>query len=296
MSEQLQSEMLSRFLKARRAALSPDEFGLRSDCRRRTPGLRREELASLIGVSVSWYTWLEQGRNISVSTSVLERLAGVLQLDPAQREYLFSLVQKRPAPLVAAEPTDQYEAGALVWRTLDALAMPALAMTYRWDVVAWNRYIQLFRDYSQLPPRERNLLRLLVGDPVHKRNPEDYEAKIRLATSRLRFDYTQVGEDPILDDLIRELCEACPIFRQHWEDSCEIGPAQSVSTVIHREFGRFNFEHCVYVPKGEPHLRVVVYFPHDEAAAEALERLAGHCDGERLEVLPAAADENRRIA
>src|SRR5690606_40671433 len=98
--------------------------------------------------------------------------------------------------------------GALVWRTLDALAMPALAMTYRWDVVAWNRYIQLFRDYSQLPPRERNLLRLLVGDPVHKRNPEDYEAMIRLATLRLRFDYTQVGEDPILDDLIRELCEA----------------------------------------------------------------------------------------
>src|SRR5690606_21042255 len=127
MSEQLQSAMLSRFLKSRRAALSPGDFGLPDDCRRRNPGLRREEVASLVGVSVSWYTWLEQGRNISVSASVVDRLAGVLQLDATQREYLFTLVQRRPAPIVAPEPTDRYEPGPLVWRTLESLTVPALA-------------------------------------------------------------------------------------------------------------------------------------------------------------------------
>src|SRR5690606_5149708 len=142
-----------------------------------------------------------------------------------------------------------HEAGPLVWRTLEALTIPALAMTYRWDVVAWNKYIQLFRDYSKLPPQERNLLRLLVSDPLHKRNREDYESKVRLATSRLRFDYTQVGDVPIVDGLIGELCEACPTFKHYWDHSTDIGPAESVSTVIHREFGRFNFEHCVFVPK-----------------------------------------------
>lgn len=297
MSEQLHSAMLSRFLKSRRAALSPNDFGLPHDCRRRTPGLRREEVASLVGVSVSWYTWLEQGRNISVSASVLERLASVLQLDAAQREYLFTLVHRRPAPIVAAEPKDRLEASALVWRTLEALTMPGLAMTYRWDVVAWNKYIQLFRDYSQLPQRDRNLLRLLVRDPLHKRSLEDYENKVRLATSRLRFDYTQVGDDSILDDLIQELCDACPIFKHHWNHSTDIGPPNSVGTVIHREFGPFNFEHCVYVPKGDPHLRVVIYFPQDDAAAEALAELAG--GGRAVAATPrppAPGDGNRRIA
>lgn len=297
MSEQVQSAMLSRFLRARRAALSPHHFGLPNDCRRRTPGLRREEVASLVGVSVSWYTWLEQGRNIRVSASVLERLASVLRLDAAQREYLFTLVQRRPAPIVATEPPERYEAGELVRRTLDAITMPALAVTYRWDVVAWNRYIQLFRDYSRLPRRERNLLRLLVGDPLHKRNAEDYERKVKLATSRLRFDYTQVGDDPVLDDLIDDLCEACPIFKHYWDHSSEIGPAESVSTVIHPELGRFNFEHSVFVPKGEPHLRVVVFFPQDAAASAALTKLAnGFRDGDGKGTEPAVADRARRIA
>ena len=291
--------MLSRFLKSRRAALSPADFGLPVDCRRRTPGLRREEIASLIGVSVSWYTWLEQGRSISVSASVLERLATVLQLDAAQREYLFTLVHRRPAPIVPPEHREPQEPSPLLKRTLDALTVPALAMTYRWDLVAWNKYIALFRDYSALPPKDRNLLRLLVHDPAHRANPEDYERKVRLATSRLRFDYSQVGDDPVLDDLIRELCEACPIFAHYWNDTTDIGPAESSGTVLHPTLGRFNFEHCVYVPKSDAHLRLVIYFPQDEVAAAKLAELASGRVSRATESpkrIPSLGTGKRRIA
>jgi len=301
-SQELQSAMLSRFLKSRRAALSPADFGLPRDCRRRTPGLRREEVASLVGVSVSWYTWLEQGRSISVSASVLERLASVLQLDAAQREYLFTLVQRRPAPIVPPERVEPQEPSPLLRRTLDALNVPAVAMTYRWDLVAWNRYMEFFRNYSELPPKDRNLLRLLVRDPMHKANPDDYERKIRLATSRLRFDYSQVGDDPVLDELIRELCEACPLFDHYWNDSTDIGPAESEGTVLHPKLGRFNFEHSVYVPKSDAHLRLVIYFPQDEAAAAKLAEIAEQLNGrttrsrEAPARIPSLNARKRRIA
>ncbi len=289
----MQSSMLSRFLKSRRAALSPTEFGLPGDSRRRTPGLRREEVAALVGVSVSWYTWLEQGRDISVSANVLERLAAVLRLTGPQREYLFSLVQKRPAPIVPTNRADRHEPSPLLKRTLDALTVPALAMTYRWDVVAWNKHMQLFRNYAEMAPDARNLLRLLVHDPVHRTCPDEYDSKVRLATSRLRFDYSQVGEDRWLDELIRDLCSACPIFDRYWNDSTDIGPAESAGTVLHPQLGRFNFEHSVYVPKGDPHVRLVIYFPQDELAAAKLAELAAAFDHD--ETAPRAS-ASRRIA
>lgn len=296
MSQDLQSSMLSRFLKSRRAELLPAEFGLPGDSRRRTPGLRREEVAALVGVSVSWYTWLEQGRDISVSANVLERLAAVLRLTSAQREYLFTLVQKRPAPIVPPSRADRHEPSPLLKRTLDALAVPALAMTYRWDVVAWNKHMQLFRNYAEMAPEARNLLRLLVHDPVHRAYPDEYESKVRLATSRLRFDYSQVGGDRLLDEMIRELCAACPIFNRYWNDSTDIGPAESAGTVLHPRLGRLNFEHSVYVPKGDPHVRLVIYFPQDDVAAAKLAELsaAADCDAAAAQAPQAAA--SRRIA
>src|SRR5690606_16818966 len=112
-------------------------------------------------------------------------------------------------------------------------------------------------------------------------------------------DYSQVGDDPVLDDLIRELCEACPLFDHYWNDSTDIGPAESVGTVLHPKLGRFNFEHSVYVPKSDAHLRLVIYFPRDEAAAAKLAELAdGPAAGSR-EVrarIPSLNTRKRRIA
>jgi transcriptional regulator with XRE-family HTH domain len=273
MAAERRNTMLSRFLKAQRAALSPRDVGLPEHGRRRTPGLRREEVAMLAGVSVSWYTSLEQGRDISVSTSILEQLSGALQLSSAQREFLFALVHRRPPPLTPAAPQPFSDASRLVWRTLEAMTVPALAMSYRWDVVAWNALSLSFRDYTKLAPRERNLLRILVRDPAYGPYPAEYDEKIRLAVSRLRVDYCQAGNDPTLDELIEELCGTCPIFKRYWHESNSLGPAEASNTLRHPELGIFNFEHSVYVPKGEPHLRVVVFMPRDDETAAKLVQL-----------------------
>jgi transcriptional regulator with XRE-family HTH domain len=263
--------MLSHFLRSRRAALSPADFSLPRDRRRRALGLRREEVAALAGISVSWYTWLEQGRDIRVSAEVLERLSHVLQLDADQREYLFALAHRRPAPLTPAQPAASYEASPLLWRSLEALTVPAFALTYRWDVVAWNKLILLFRDYSKLRPDSRNLLRLLVDDPIYRRDMSAYEKKVRIATARLRSDYGQFSEDPILNALIDELSSKCPIFKRHWQESSRIGRAYGTNTIYHPRFGHLPFELSVYIPKGEPHLRVIVFLPSDLECAEKLE-------------------------
>src|SRR6478736_1419574 len=144
-----QRRQLIDFLKGCRARLSPSQVGLPDTNRRRTPGLRREDVAALAGVSVTWYTWLEQGRDIQVSADVLERVCATLRMSPDEREYLFTLVQHRPAPIKAT-------------RILDALGVPAVMMTARWDVIAWNELTRLFRDYSALPRDRRNLLRILL--------------------------------------------------------------------------------------------------------------------------------------
>ena len=141
-----------RFSQGLSRALSPGEVGLPDTNRRRTPGLRREDVAALAGVSVTWYTWLEQGRNIQVSADVLERICATLRMSSDEREYLFALVQHRPAPPVRA----RHDAvSPTLARMLDALAVPAIVMTVRWDVIAWNKLAcQVFRDYDKLPPEK----------------------------------------------------------------------------------------------------------------------------------------------
>jgi transcriptional regulator with XRE-family HTH domain len=134
--------------------------------RRRTPGLRREDVAALAGVSVTWYTWLEQGRKIQVSADVLERVCTTLRMTADEREYLFALVQHRPAPPAAGCAT---EVSPTLARMLDALGVPALVMTARWDVIAWNRLMsQAFRHYERLAPEDRNLLRILLMDDTYQ--------------------------------------------------------------------------------------------------------------------------------
>src|SRR5687767_2720403 len=160
-----QRRQLIDFLKGCRARLTPTQVGLPDTNRRRTPGLRREDVAALAGVSVTWYTWLEQGRDIQVSADVLERISTTLRMSPDEREYLFALVQHRPAPPTAGG-TESVSPTLL--RMLDTLALPAMILTRRWDVIAWNRLIAIIRDYDALPPERRNLLRiLLVEDEIY---------------------------------------------------------------------------------------------------------------------------------
>src|SRR5579862_8912916 len=169
---------LGTYLKDRRAKLDPAAFGLPLS-RRRTPGLRREEVAQRANVSSTWYTWLEQGRGGAPSADVLDRIARALMLTDVEREHLFLLALGRP-------PEVRYQAAEGVTprlqRILDALELsPALVRTSTWDVVAWNRaFAAVLTDYGALPPEQRNILRLIFCDPRVRAAQYDWESVARL--------------------------------------------------------------------------------------------------------------------
>jgi len=265
-----QRRQLIDFLKGCRARLSPGQVGLPDTNRRRTPGLRREDVAALAGVSVTWYTWLEQGRKIQVSADVLERVCSTLRMSADEREYLFALVQHRPAP---PTPTRMTEVSPTLARMIDAIAVPALVMTARWDVIAWNRLAtQVFRHYEQLAPEQRNLLRiLLVDDKGYQKDPAAYEAMARRVLSKFRVDYSQTPDDPSFEQLIEELDERCPIFRQLWNNPEVLGRSEAVAN--HPALGGITFEHSSYVPEGSPTLRVLIFVPYDEQSVAKVRAL-----------------------
>jgi transcriptional regulator with XRE-family HTH domain len=257
-------------LKGCRARLTPTQVGLPDTNRRRTPGLRREDVAALAGVSVTWYTWLEQGRDIQVSADVLERISTTLRMSADEREYLFALVQHRPAPPVA---TRAEAVSPAMKRMLDALAVPAIVLTSRWDVIAWNPLIKVIRDYGALPLERRNLLRiLLVDDEIYRQNPELYEATARRILAKFRVDYSQAPGDPAFEELIADLSASCPIFDRLWGLAEVVGTHEAI--VTHPRAG-LTFEHSSYVPEGYPKQRLIIFTPCNEASvAKVREALA----------------------
>jgi transcriptional regulator with XRE-family HTH domain len=258
---------LSEFLRSCRGRLTPTKVGLPERRRRRTPGLRREDVAALAGVSVTWYTWLEQGRDIQVSADVLERISETLKLSSTEREYLFALVQNRPPP---QKGWGEATINPAVRRMIETLAMPAIIMTARWDVVAWNRMaVAVFRDYDQIPPARRNLLRiLLVDDTFYQSEPALYDAMAHRVLAKFRVDYSQFSGEHEFESLIAELEQESDAFRRLWNSPVVSGHSEGV--VEYPQHGGLKLEHTSYVPEGEPGLRLVVYAPHDEATAGKL--------------------------
>jgi transcriptional regulator with XRE-family HTH domain len=272
MSGNARRVQLSEFLKSRRARLAPSAVGLPELGRRRTPGLRREDVAALAGLSATWYTWLEQGRDVRASDRVLESLSRTLRLSVEERDYLFSLAQHRPAPL---QPMRSFEIPATVKRTLEALHMPALVITPRWDVVYWNAMVAAtFRDYATLEPDQRNLIKILLTNPLFQENAEDFEAMATRILAKLRVDYSQAGGDPEFDALIRELNDISPTFRRLWPSPEITGRSEGVHILRHPKLGGLTFEHTSYVVEGAPALRVVLFAPHDRDSAVKLARHA----------------------
>jgi transcriptional regulator with XRE-family HTH domain len=244
--------------------------GLPDTNRRRTPGLRREDVAALAGVSVTWYTWLEQGRDIQVSADVLERISTTLRMSSDEREYLFALVQHRPAP---PTPAGTESIGPSTVRMLEALAVPAIVLTARWDVIAWNQLaLKLIRDYAALPPGRRNLLRiLLVDDDAYRQDPVLYEATARRILAKFRVDYSQAPGDPAFEELIADLTTSCPIFSRLWGLAEVVGKHEAV--VTHPR--GLTFEHSSYVPEGSPKQRLIIFTPcNDESVAKVREAVA----------------------
>jgi len=272
MTSPVQRAQLSEFLKSCRARLPPAAVGLPQAARRRTPGLRREDVAALAGLSATWYTWLEQGRDVRASDRILESLSRTLRLNAEERDYLFSLAQSRPAPLQASAIAEVPET---VKRTLDALNVPAEVITPRWDVIYWNPMVKhCFRDYDALPPERRNLMRILMTSPEYQKDQVEYEAMARRVIAKLRVDYSQAAGNPSFDALIEELNEASPLFRELWRSPEIRSRSEGVHLLRHPQLGGITFEHTSYVVEGAPTLRVVIFSPHDKESAEKVARLA----------------------
>ncbi len=264
----------AEFLRSCRARIKPADLGLPVPQRKRSDGLRREDVAALSGVSVSWYTWLEQGRDIRVSDEVLERLCNTFQLSEGERTYLFSLVQHRP-PRLQRDVRLETVPPEIV-RMIDALQMPAVAMNLRWDVLAWNRLNSLiFRDYGDSPPSERNLAQILFTQESFYSDPRDFEEMAARVLAILRVDYSRTGQDPAFASLIRHLQTVSPVFRRMWRRPEINAQFYGVNRFRHPVYGQLALEHTSYIPDGYPGLRVVTCTPVDAATRAAVTRAGG---------------------
>ncbi|HLJ70956.1 MAG TPA: helix-turn-helix transcriptional regulator [Roseiarcus sp.] len=273
MSERLAAENpLGAYLRDRRAKLDPGALGFSSE-RRRTLGLRREEVAQRANISPTWYTWLEQGRGGAPSANVLDRIARALMLTDIEREHLFLLGLGRP-PEARYRKSD--EITPRLQRVLDALnPSPAVIRTALWDVVAWNRAATaMLMDYGALPPEERNILRFIFLDPRARAAQYDWESVARFALGAFRVDAARAGAAAEVEPLVEELCRLSPEFKAMWRDNDVSGPhGETVKHIRHAIVGPLAFEYSAFSVDGRTDLAMVVYNPATPADAERIKAL-----------------------
>lgn len=250
------------FLSSRRARLQPGEFGLPGGPRR-TPGLRREEVAVLAGVSVSWYTWLEQGRDIQPSADVLKRIAKVFKLDRIEAAHLFAL-SSLEAPAVPSGGGVSAGLTMLV-RAMDPI--PAYVRNTRLDILAWNDAIaDLLVDYGALQQHERNTLRLLFLYLPYRTRILDWEQMARGMISAFRAARAQAQDKAPFDSLVEELSYESPEFRAWWPDTEVKGFEEGRKRIVHPTTGGImDFTYVALTPEGRPDLSLVTYIPRPPA-------------------------------
>jgi transcriptional regulator with XRE-family HTH domain len=250
---------LGSYLKDRRIKLDPAALGF-SVTRRRTPGLRREEVAQRANISATWYTWLEQGRGGAPSSSVLDRIAHALMLTDLEREHLFLIGLGRSPDVryrVAEGVTPRLQ------RVIDALnPSPALIRTATWDVVAWNRAAAaVLTDYGSLPPEQRNVLRLIFCDPRVRAAQFDWESVARFVVGAFRADVARAGAGEKEGPLVDELCRLSPEFETMWRDKDVRSQSEGIKHLRHRTAGPLALEYSAFAVDGRPDLSMVIFNP-----------------------------------
>jgi transcriptional regulator with XRE-family HTH domain len=257
---------LGDFLKSRRAAVDPTDVDLPVGPRRRAPGLRREEVALLAGVSVTWYTWLEQGRAVNPSRSVLDAVARALLLDDAQHAHLLTLAERSAGrgPLDGAGlgPADRPPPDALR-RTLDALdPAPAYLLGPRWEYLAWNRsQALLYPQAEQLAESDCNLLLIVLCDPGARDLIVEREAEARAMVAEFRASTATMRGDVALEALIERLRADSDAFAEWWDHHDVAGFHSRLRRYDHPTAGRLTFEYQAFLPAEWPTYRVVVQLP-----------------------------------
>jgi transcriptional regulator with XRE-family HTH domain len=265
---------LAAFLRARRERISPEDVGLPPGSRRRTAGLRREELAQLAGVGVTWYTWLEQGRPINASVQVLEAVATTLRLDPVERAHLFRLADLPGAAAVASDCGD-CALPPEVQQVIDAIRFPACVLTERFDVIAWNEmYAGLFPGITEAPPGERNTLLVNLTSPTCCSPLQDQGKHCLALVGQLRAAYGRHVGDPAWTHFIRRLEALSPVFAEAWASHDVAQPTRHSKVFRHPAVGDLNTTSTSFAVAAVPGARLVVYTPDDEPTEKALARLA----------------------
>ena len=261
---------LGTYLRDRRTRLDPAVFGF-SGGRRRTSGLRREEVAQRANISPTWYTWLEQGRGGAPSADVLDRIAAGLMLTEPEREHLFMLGLGRP-PEVRYKPVDGVS--PRLQRVLDALDVsPAIVKTATWDVVAWNRAAaSLLTDYAKLSREQRNILRLMFGNSRVRAAQENWQSVARFVVGAFRADAARAGAGAgeEVARLVDELSRTSAEFAALWRDHEVVADCEGLKRIRHPEAGLLELEFSAFAVDGRPELGMIVYNPASQADADRI--------------------------
>jgi transcriptional regulator with XRE-family HTH domain len=249
------SKQLGEFLRRRRERLNPRDCGLPASARRRTPGLRREEVAERSGISVDWYIRLEQGRDSLPSRATVEALSKALKLGPTDRAHLTRLASPAPGRTFVKET-----APLNLVRFVEGLNTPAYVIGARFDLLCWNRKaVELFRDYAKIPERERNsLYQMFTAPEMKERYPEwEREARSLLESFRATFDFW--SEAPEFVDLVAELRSLSPEFRRWWrEHGIRLQPSGE-KLARHPKLGLIRMSYATFQCNDNPDLRLVAY-------------------------------------
>lgn len=249
---------LRAFLLRHRQKLKLSDVGLPETGRRRTPGLRREEVAALAGVGLTWYTWFEQGRDIGVSERFLLNLARALKLDDAECAHLFLLAQGRPPP---AEAHQSQTVSPLIQRLMDDLSdKPAYVTNLRWDIVAWNDAAERLFHWQDRAPHERNLIRTVFADPQMRRLLPDWHRDARRLLAQFHCDLSVAPEDPGLREFINDMARISPDFRQWWQSPTLTEYARGVGALLDADGRHRAFDHETLIVDEHRHLKLVLYF------------------------------------
>jgi transcriptional regulator with XRE-family HTH domain len=262
---------LAAFVRSRRERLRPEQVGLPRSRRRRTPGLRREEVAHLAGVGVTWYTWLEQGRDINPSHQVLDAIARTLRFDAHERTHLFTLAGVSVAPAVdecaALFPTAR--------AILDSLEPnPAVLMNARWDILAYNRvHASFFADLDGIASEDRNCIWLAFTDPEWRRVIVDWDEVAARMVGEYRAAMAEHLDDPSWQALLERLLEASPEFAARWARHDVRRMESSRKRVRHPELGVLMIDYTNLWLDPSRNARVVVFTPADARTAGLLREL-----------------------
>jgi transcriptional regulator with XRE-family HTH domain len=280
-ADEIRRHELGAFLRSRRERISPEQVGLRPSRRRRTPGLRREEVAQLAGVGVTWYTWLEQGRDINASPQVLDAIARTLLFDPHERTHLFTLAGASDAHVAtecqALAPTAQV--------LLDQLEpFPALIVNGRYDVLAYNRiWASGFPDLADMPLEDRNCLWLLFTHPHWRKVVVDWDDTAARMVAQYRAAMAEHVAEPPWKGLVTRLHRASPEFRALWERHDVLPPESRIKRIRHPRVGLLRLD-FTYLWLGQRiGTRIVTYTPADDETRRRLSALQLALDEEREE-------------